>query len=235
MKPLRCLLGVIAVVVALLAGASSASADGALHAYDVSRCAPSEGFHRVELSEARTAAADKEANSSSQLAAEASGAYGSGSLSCVRASVSTPVEGPFPQVAAGGEGAASPAIAVGRAATTPLSITSTPRTGGGLVDLASPSRRSHILNGEVRPNGTYGGGHRAGTGFPGKSEFPARWSDDQIMHHISDVATDPASRIVRQQGQDVFVRGSRDGIEIEVLIRNGEIWTGYPTNVPRNP
>lgn len=104
-----------------------------------------------------------------------------------------------------------------------------------LVDLASPARRTHILDGEVRPNGSYGGGHRGGTGFPGKSEFPTSWSDDQVMHHISDVATDPASQIVRTQGRDVFVRGTRDGIEIEVLIRNGEIWTGYPTNVPRNP
>ena len=29
--------------------------------------------------------------------------------------------------------------------------------------------------------------------------------------------------------------GTRDGVDIEVLIRRGEIWTGYPTNVPRNP
>jgi len=104
-----------------------------------------------------------------------------------------------------------------------------------LVDLASPARRTHILDGEARPNGSYGGGHCGGTGFPGKSEFPTSLSDDRVMHHISDVATDPASQIVRAQGRDVFVRGARDGIEIEVLIRNGEIWTGYPTNVPRNP
>ena len=54
-----------------------------------------------------------------------------------------------------------------------------PRVADDLVDLVSPSRRHHILDGEVRPNGTYGGGHRAGTGYPGKSEFPARWSDDR--------------------------------------------------------
>lgn len=103
-----------------------------------------------------------------------------------------------------------------------------PRAADDLVDLASPARRTHILDGEVRPNGTFGGGHRAGTGFPGKTEFPASWSDDLIMHHVSDVVTDPASRIVRQQGRDVFVRGVRDGREIEVLLRNGEIWTAYP-------
>jgi len=110
-----------------------------------------------------------------------------------------------------------------------------PRALEDLVDLSSPSRRAHILDGEVRPNGTFGGGHRGGTGFPGKSEFPTAWSDDVIMHHVSDVATDPMSTIVRQQGRDVFVSGTRDGIDIEVLIRNDEIWTAYPTNVPRNP
>lgn len=103
-----------------------------------------------------------------------------------------------------------------------------PRMADDFVDLSSSARRRHILDGEVRPNGTFGGGHRAGTGFPGKTEFPAGWSDDLIMHHVSDVATDPASRIVRQQGRDVFVRGVRDGREIEVLLRNGEIWTAYP-------
>lgn len=45
------------------------------------------------------------------------------------------------------------------------------------VDLASAARRRHILDGEVRPNGSFGGGHRAGNGFPGKSEFPRGWSD----------------------------------------------------------
>ena len=105
-----------------------------------------------------------------------------------------------------------------------------------LVDLASASRRSHILDGEVRPNGTFGGGHRPGTGFPGKSEFPAGWSDDRIMHEISDIATDPS--LVWRAGNrpgDFFVNGTRGGVDIEVLIRNNQIWTGYPTNVPRNP
>ncbi len=109
-------------------------------------------------------------------------------------------------------------------------------TESGLVNLASPARTSHILDGEVCPNGTFGGGHRAGTGFPGKSEFPATWSDAQVMHNISDVATDPslAWRAGAKPG-DFWVNGTRDGIDIEVLIRNDEIWTGYPTNVARNP
>ena len=100
---------------------------------------------------------------------------------------------------------------------------------------ASPTRTSHILDGEVRPNGTYGGGHRPGTGYSNKSEFPAGWSDDRIMHEISDVATDPA--IPWRPGDragDAWANGTRGGVDIEVLMRNGEIWTGYPTNLPRN-
>jgi RHS repeat-associated protein len=47
------------------------------------------------------------------------------------------------------------------------------------VDLTG-HRKDHILN-----------RHRAGAGKPGKTEFPASWSDDQILHHVSDIATDP--------------------------------------------
>jgi hypothetical protein len=106
----------------------------------------------------------------------------------------------------------------------------------GYVNLASPERTRHILDGTVLPNGAFSGGHRAGTGFRGKSEFPASWSDSRVMHEISDVATDPSSTMSpgRRRG-DLFATGSRDGVDIEVLIRRGEIWTGYPTNVLRNP
>jgi len=105
---------------------------------------------------------------------------------------------------------------------------------GASVDLASAARRGHILDGEVRSNGSFGGGHRPGTGYPGKSEFPSGWSDEQIMHHISDVATDPHSTVRPGRGGDVFVQGTRDGVDIQVLIRNGQIWTAYPTSTPRN-
>jgi len=104
-----------------------------------------------------------------------------------------------------------------------------------VVDLVSSSRRRHILDGEILPNGRYSGGHRGGTGFPGKSEFPSGWSDDKIIHHISDIATDPLSVTRPGRGGDVFIQGTREGIDIEVLVRRGEIWTGYPVNVPRNP
>jgi RHS repeat-associated protein len=106
----------------------------------------------------------------------------------------------------------------------------------GAIGLATPAARSHILEGEARPNGTFAGGHRPGTGFPGKSEFPSGWSDDRIIHEISDVATDPASRAI-QQGSRTIVTGTRGGVTIRVVIdsKTGEIVTGYPTNLPRNP
>jgi RHS repeat-associated protein len=104
------------------------------------------------------------------------------------------------------------------------------RSADDLVNLASPDRTRHILDGEVRPDGSFGGGHRAGTGSSNRTEFPADWSDAEIMHHVSDVATDPlsAARPGDRLG-DYFAVGVRDGVEIEVLICNGEIWTAYPT------
>jgi RHS repeat-associated protein len=98
------------------------------------------------------------------------------------------------------------------------------------VNLVEPQRQVHILDGDAT-----GGGHRAGTGLPGKSEFPASWSDQKILHDISDIATDPNARQVSDNGRVRVVEGTRDGLNIEVVVRNGQIITAYPTNVPRNP
>ena len=102
------------------------------------------------------------------------------------------------------------------------------------IDLATPEKRRHILDGDDT-----GGGHRPGTGKPGKSEFPADWSDDKIMHAISDVATDPASNRSPGYLDRTKVQGTHDGIDITVILgspaEGGGIWTAHPTNVPRNP
>ncbi|WP_323652438.1 RHS repeat-associated core domain-containing protein, partial [Pectobacterium parmentieri] len=99
------------------------------------------------------------------------------------------------------------------------------------VDLASPKRRQHILDGDAT-----GGGHRPGTGIPGKSEFPQGWSDDKIMHEISDIATDPSLEPTIGRGGRLVTNGTRDGIDIRVIQeKNGDIVSGFPTNVPRNP
>jgi hypothetical protein len=104
------------------------------------------------------------------------------------------------------------------------------------VDLASPQRRTHILDGDAT-----GGGHRW-PGLPGKTPFPQSWSDDQIMHNVSDVATDPTltenwtkgapgSDYTRAGDPSRYnVIGQRDGVDIKVVVEPaGEgIITGHP-------
>ncbi len=92
------------------------------------------------------------------------------------------------------------------------------------VDLASPERRTHILDGDAT-----GGGHRAGSGL-GKSEFPAGWSDDQTMHHISDVATDPSLPWTIQTNGNIRITGVRDSTTISVILNphhGYQIWTAW--------
>jgi uncharacterized protein RhaS with RHS repeats len=94
----------------------------------------------------------------------------------------------------------------------------------------------HILDGD---GDAKGGGHRNGTGKPGKSEFPSDWSDEKVLGEISDVATDPESTVVTQPDGRIISQGTRDGIDIKTVqepaLRGGRIVTGYPTNTPKNP
>jgi hypothetical protein len=115
----------------------------------------------------------------------------------------------------------------------PLGLTTCPpKTGADdYVGLARPKRRRHILDGDAT-----GGGHRPGTGHPGKSEFPTGWSDDRIMHEISDIATDPSLTSTVGRGGRTVTNGTRDGIDIRVIQEgNGDIVSGFPTNMQRNP
>ncbi len=101
----------------------------------------------------------------------------------------------------------------------------------------TPDRRTHILDGE--PDG--GGGHRHGTGKPGKTEFPASWDDEKIIDTIVDVARRPDMAPQHQQKNDRMVaRGTREDVEIVVIIeRDGRIWTSWPLpggpGVVKNP
>jgi Bacterial EndoU nuclease len=99
-----------------------------------------------------------------------------------------------------------------------------------------PERALHILEGDAR-----GGGHRHGTGRPGKTEFPAGWDDDKILGAIRDVARAPDQPPVYQNWNSRWlVRGTRDDVEIvAIMAKDGRIWTGWPRpgapGVRKNP
>ena len=95
--------------------------------------------------------------------------------------------------------------------------------------LASPERTRHILHGEAS-----GGGH-LWPGLSGKTPFPREWSAARVMREISDVATDPASRVVARHGRRTVLESTRGGVKIRVVTDGQDIITGYPTNLPRNP
>ena len=116
-------------------------------------------------------------------------------------------------------------------------------------DLVSSQRRTHILDGDAT-----GGGHRSGTGKPGKTEFPRSWPDERVRHEITDVVTDSNARAVQitgpgtgtvYQGKDIplnlttksgkpvrfKVTGRRGGVDIEVIYEPGGegIVSGFPS------
>lgn len=88
-------------------------------------------------------------------------------------------------------------------------------------------RRAHILFGD----GT-GGGHRAGAGKPGKTEFPVSWSDEKIIAVVMHLANDAALPI-RQSGRRYWIKtGEEEGLQIRIVLdrEKSEIITAYPVN-----
>jgi hypothetical protein len=100
----------------------------------------------------------------------------------------------------------------------------------------TPECSTHILDGDAT-----GGGHRPGTGKPGKTEFPASWDDEKITNSLLDVARRPDQEPGHQKWNDRWMaRGTRDDVEIVVVITGeGRIWTGWPnpggSGVIKNP
>lgn len=98
-------------------------------------------------------------------------------------------------------------------------------------------RATHILDGDAT-----GGGHRHGTGSPGKTEFPAHWDDDTTIDRILSVARAPASVDLQRNGRWMTL-GIRDDVKLAVIVmQDGRIWSAYPLpgspgvrENPRNP
>ncbi|MCA1712730.1 MAG: EndoU domain-containing protein [Actinobacteria bacterium] len=87
-----------------------------------------------------------------------------------------------------------------------------------------PDRRRHILDGDG-PN--KGGGHRPGVGKAGKTEFPADWTDDDIIRRVMQTAMRP-DRVEPSFGKFVAL-ARHDGVTVRVVVRaDGHVWTAYP-------
>jgi hypothetical protein len=98
-----------------------------------------------------------------------------------------------------------------------------------------PERAKHILDGD-----RWGGGHRHGTGRPGKTEFPSSWDDDKIIRHVLDVARAPDDSPVFQANRRWRVHGQREDVGINVIVQpDGRIWSAWPDagspGVVKNP
>jgi hypothetical protein len=82
--------------------------------------------------------------------------------------------------------------------------------------------------------------HASGTGKPGKTEFPADWSDQDIISAVSDVTTNPISTKGVDPRGTPYADGIVNGVDIRVTFfpeghpREGKISSAYPTNVPPN-
>ncbi|MFV0317962.1 MAG: RNase A-like domain-containing protein [Microthrixaceae bacterium] len=135
MQPLRCCVAIVAVVVGVLVGAS---ADAAIHAYDVSHGASAEAIDHAELSEARIAVVSHETETSVRFTGGATRAYDPRVVPPVDTSGPETAEGPSPQVTAGGGGIVSPCARGEDTSTTTSLLTRTPISsrlvpGGGLA------------------------------------------------------------------------------------------------------
>ena len=83
----------------------------------------------------------------------------------------------------------------------------------------TPERRRHILDGDPpEVNGGKGGGHRNATNKPGKTEFPADWTDDDIIRRVMLTARSPEDSVLQRNGR-WQVTAEHDGVTVEVIVR----------------
>jgi hypothetical protein len=88
-----------------------------------------------------------------------------------------------------------------------------------------PHRRRHILDGDGPKKG---GGHRAGTGKPRKTEFPADWTDDDIIRRVMQTAMHPEEAIL-QENERFAAWAMHNGVKVKVVIdRGGVVLTAHP-------
>ncbi len=83
--------------------------------------------------------------------------------------------------------------------------------------------------------------HKHGSGKPNKTEFPKNWSDERIIHNVSDIATDPNVELKFDPRGTPFKEAIRDGIKLRVTFfpethkKSGKISSSYPVEERKNP
>ncbi|MCU1673449.1 MAG: hypothetical protein JWN77_1562 [Frankiales bacterium] len=75
-----------------------------------------------------------------------------------------------------------------------------------------------------------GGGHGPGRGIPGKAEFPARWSDDDVTEAFMSVAQQPDGAVEQPDGS-FRAWGVRDGVDLRVIVTAlGHVQSAFPVS-----
>ena len=96
--------------------------------------------------------------------------------------------------------------------------------------IVHPEDAAYILEGMPDPPG--GGGHRAGSRTEGKTEFPARWSDDKVIVAIEQTLDRPSRVNVRSYQRKIDFLALVDGVIVKAVVqREGDSWifvSAYP-------
>ncbi|MGB4056594.1 MAG: EndoU domain-containing protein [Alphaproteobacteria bacterium] len=109
--------------------------------------------------------------------------------------------------------------------------TPAPDNTPGIVTISEKSAK-HILHGDGR-----GGGHLYGTGTPCKTEFPADWSENDVLQNVKLIAAND-NLDWREQDNGYYVAESLvQGVKVRVVLGKDKqnVVTAYPVNRPRNP
>ena len=74
-----------------------------------------------------------------------------------------------------------------------------------------------------------------------ESEFPKDWSDERIIHHVSDIADNKSIPTRIDNRGTPYKEAIRDGVKIRVTYfpkghpREGKFSSAYPPDLPKNP
>lgn len=108
---------------------------------------------------------------------------------------------------------------------------------GGKAHRISWSDLHHVVNGDA--DNPEKGGHASGTGRPGKTEFPAGWSDEDISAALASAADRPSKVNPDLTGRNFIAEGTHRGVTVQAVVRpDGSIEAGWPVRGPgvkRNP